>query len=47
MGTDGLCWVQQRLDSMEVGAGAEPKEDRPRQEPFAGFTRLRDTALTG
>jgi hypothetical protein len=25
--TDGLRWVQQRLDSMEVGAGAEPKED--------------------
>ncbi|MET0521643.1 MAG: hypothetical protein ABW156_06640 [Jiangellaceae bacterium] len=47
VGTDGLCWVQQRLDSMEVGAGAEPKEDRPRQEPFACFTRLRDTALTG
>ena len=42
-----LRWVQQRLDSMEVGAGAEPKEGCPRQELFAGFTRFRDTALRG
>jgi hypothetical protein len=29
--TDGLCWVQQRLDSMEVEAGAEAKKDCPRR----------------